>query len=337
MPLKEFVPSDSLLRKYAEILIGFALNSGKGINKSEVVYLVTQIPGIPLARKVYESVLAHGGHPMLNIIDDDFKLLHVTRASDRQLSFFPSRFYRGLADEIHHWVRILSDKDPLFLSGADPKKVITLTRSTQPFRTWLDEKEDKGKFTWTLCTYGTPGLAKAAGLSLKEYWDQISRACFLYDADPLATWRNVFEQMQSTLTKLNRLPIEKLHVVASNTDLWITLGQKRRWLGGSGRNIPSFEIFTSPDWRGTNGHIRFDLPLYRYGNIIRDISLEFKNGLIVSAKAGKNEKLLHEMIAQKNADKIGEFSLTDTRFSKITKFMADSLYGRRVKNYRKAI
>jgi aminopeptidase len=326
MTTQEFVPTSTVLRKYAEVLIGFALNGGKGIRKNEVVYLVTQIPGLPLARAVYEAILAHGGHPLLNIIDDDFKLLHVTRANVGQLGFFPEKFYRGLAEQIDHWVRILSDKDPLFLSKADPKKVISMTRSTQPFRTWLDQKEDKGKFTWTLCSYGTPGLARAAGLSLESYWDQICRACFLYDADPCATWRAVFTRMRATLGRLNRLAIDRLHVTARNTDLWITMGERRRWLGGSGRNVPSFEIFTSPDWRGTNGRIFFDLPLYRYGNIIRDISLTFAGGKIVSAKAAKNEKLLHELIAQKNADKIGEFSLTDTHFSKITRFMADTLY-----------
>jgi aminopeptidase len=326
MPQPEFVPSPKILQKYADVLVGFALNSGTGIKRDDVVYLVAQLPGLPLAHAVYRSILARGGHPLLNIMDDDFKLLHVTKANTRQLGFFPDKFYRGLADQIDHWVRILSDKDPLFLAKADPKKVIASTRSTQPFRTWLDQKEDKGKFTWTLCTYGTPGLARAAGLSLREYWDQICRACFLNDADPLSTWRSVFAEMQTTLNKLNGLPIDKLHVAARNTDLWITLGEKRRWLGGSGRNIPSFEIFTSPDWRGTSGSIFFDLPLYRYGNIIKDISLEFANGKIVSAKAGKNEKLLHQMIAQKNADKIGEFSLTDTHFSKITRFMADTLY-----------
>jgi aminopeptidase len=326
MTKKEFVPPEKILKKYAEVLVGFALNSGKGIKKDEVVYLVAQLPGIRLARAVYEAILAHGGHPLLNIIDDDFRLLHVTKANSRQLSFFPQKYYRGLADEIHHWVRILADRDPLYLSKADPKKVIAMTRSIQPFRAWLDTKEDKGKFTWTLCTYGTAGCARAAGLSLEEYWDQICRACFLYGADPLSTWKNVFSRMRSTLASLNRLPIVKLHVTAKHTDLWITLGKQRRWLGGSGRNIPSFEIFTSPDWRGTNGRIFFDLPLYRYGNIIRNISLEFVNGRIVRARAGKNEALLHAMIAQKNADKIGEFSLTDSRFSNITKFMADSLY-----------
>ncbi len=326
MPSKEYAPSQKILKNYADVLIGFALNSGKGIRKNEVVYLVTQTPGIPLANAVYEAILTRGGQPLPNIIDDDFRLLHVTKANKTQLTFFPEAYYRGLADQIDHWVRIMADKDPLYLAKSDPKKVIAMSRSTQPFRTWLDTKEDKGKFTWTLCTYGTQGLARAAGLSLKEYWDQICRACFLNDAHPLATWNSVFSSMQSTLAGLNRLPIEKLHVTAPDTDLWITLGQRRRWLGGSGRNIPSFEIFTSPDWRGTNGKIFFDLPLYRYGNIISDISLEFVNGKIVSARAKKNQSLLREMIAQKNADRIGEFSLTDTNFSKITRFMADTLY-----------
>jgi aminopeptidase len=97
-------------------------------------------------------------------------------------------------------------------------------------------------------------------------------------------------------------------------------------MGGSGRNIPSFELFTSPDWRGTEGHIFFDYPLYRYGNLIKDIRLEFKAGQVVKATASQNEKLLQELVKQKNADKVGEYSLTDKRYSHITKFMANTLY-----------
>ncbi|MEJ0021632.1 MAG: aminopeptidase [Candidatus Doudnabacteria bacterium] len=106
----------------------------------------------------------------------------------------------------------------------------------------------------------------------------------------------------------------------------IKLGEKRNWLGGSGRNIPSFELFTSPDWRGTNGWIRFNQPLYRYSNKITGIQLWFKNGRVVKSSASSNEKLLKQMIATKGADKIGEYSLTDKRFSRITKFMAETLF-----------
>jgi aminopeptidase len=72
----------------------------------------------------------------------------------------------------------------------------------------------------------------------------------------------------------------------------VKIGEKRQWVGGTGRNIPSFEIFTSPDWRGTDGWIRFNQPLYAYGTLIEGVELEFKKGIIVKAMAKKNEKVL---------------------------------------------
>lgn len=319
-------PNKDLLEKYARVLIDFALNDGEGIKKGDVVYLVTQSPGIPLAQEVYRSIIRSGGFPLIQIQDDSFSLISLLEGSDEQLTFFPDKFYRGLADNIDHYVRILADRDPLFLSKADPRKVVLASNSTKQFRIWLDEKEDAGKFTWTLCLYGTEGAAREAGLSEEEYWQQIAKACFLDHDDPLKKWREVSGQMQSILDHLNNMPIKKVHVEAKDTDLWVGIGEKRKWLGGRGRNIPSFEIFTSPDWRGIEGKIYFDLPLYRYGNIIKDIRLEIKEGKIINARAAQNENLLKEMISQKNADKIGEFSLTDKRFSQINKFMANTLF-----------
>ena len=110
----------------------------------------------------------------------------------------------------------------------------------------------------------------------------------------------------------------------------VKIGPGRKWLGGSGRNIPSFELFISPDWRGTNGWIKFNQPLYRYGNMVTGIELRFKDGVVVDAKAKDNEKLIKDMIAVENADKIGEYSLTDARFSRITKFMGETLYDENV-------
>ncbi len=321
-----FEPTKRTLQKYADVLINFALNSGKGIKKNEVVYIVAQTPGMSLAKEVYRAVLAAGGYPLINIVDDDFKLLHLSESNQQQLTFFPTKYYRGLADSIDHWVRILADRDPLYLGKVEPERIMAANKSARKFRDWLDVKEDHGKFTWTLCLYGTEGLAQQAGLSLKEYWNQIQRACFLDKSDPVAEWKRIFTEVSRIQKRLTSLNIEQVHVEAPGTDLWVKIGEKRRWLGGSGRNIPSFEIFTSPDWRGTEGTVTFDLPLYRYGNIIKDIKLTFKKGKVVEANASKNQKFLEAMVAQKNADKVGEFSLTDRRFSRITKFMADSLY-----------
>lgn len=321
-----FLPSPEKLSKYSQVLVNFALNDGDGIKKGDVVYLVSELPGIPLAKEIYRTILKSGGNPIVHLLDDDFKLIHLQEGTDDQIGFFPAKYYKGLADTSDHYIRILAEEEPLFLSKADPRKVVLAGQSTKPYRDWLDEKEDAGKFTWTLCLYGTEGAAREAGISIQEYWGQIEKACFLDQPDPIEKWRSINIQMNSILQSLNDLPITGVHVKARNTDLFVSIGEKRKWLGGRGRNIPSFEIFTSPDWRGINGTIFFDLPLYRYGNIIKAIRLEIKDGIVVKAEAGMNQNLLREMIAQKNADKIGEFSLTDKRFSKINKFMANTLF-----------
>jgi aminopeptidase len=321
-----YQPSLEILQKYASVLVNFALGDGKGIKKNEVVLVVTQTPGIPLAKEVFRKIVQCGGHPLINIVDDDFKLIQLSEGTDPQIAFFPEKYYRGLSDTIDHFVRILADRDPLFLSSIDPGKITLNSRSTKPYRDGLDIKEDAGSFTWTLCLYGTEGVAREAGMSLEEYWGQIERACFLAEPDPIGTWRSVYNEMHRIIDTLNGMPIVNVRIQARETDCTVGLGEKRRWLGGRGRNIPSFEIFTSPDWRAVEGKIFFDLPLYRYGQIIRDIRFDIQNGRIVRASAAKNERLLREMIGQHNADKIGEFSLTDKRFSRITRFMAETLF-----------
>jgi aminopeptidase len=147
-------------------------------------------------------------------------------------------------------------------------------------------------------------------------------------ADPKKEWRRIYKEIYAIRDKLNLLTpkIDKLHIFGPDADLFITPGEKRRWVCGTGRNMPSFEIFTSPDWRGTNGWIRFNQPLYRYGNLIEGIELWFEDGKVVKSKATKNEKVLKAMIATEGADRLGEYSLTDKRHSRITRFMAETLF-----------
>jgi aminopeptidase len=249
-------------------------------------------------------------------------------ASEAQLRFFPGKYMRGIVDQMDHNLAIIADKDMHALEGIDPKKIMARGQAFKPFLDWRNEKEHKGKFTWSIAMYGTPAMAKEAGLSEKAYWDQIIKACFLDEKDPIKRWKQVYKEIETYKSRLNKLSprIDKLHVKGVDVDLWITLGEKRKWLAGRGVNMPSFEIFTSPDWRGTNGWIRFNQPLYRYGQKVTGIQLWFKNGKIVKSKAKTNEKVLKAMIATPGADQIGEYSLTDRRHSRITKFMAETLF-----------
>ena len=200
----------------------------------------------------------------------------------------------------------------------------------KPFRDALHAKEDAGSYSWTIALYGTAACAAEVGAPLEEYWQQIIDACYLAEDDPVAKWRETNAQMAEYRERLSAMPIEKLHVQGEDVDLWVGLGGNRQWACGSGHNIPSFEIFTSPDWRGTNGWIRFNQPLYRFGTMITGIELHFEDGIVVKASATENEAVLLAMLESENANKLGEFSLTDSRHSKITKFMAETLYDENV-------
>lgn len=316
-----------ILENYAKVMIDFALGKGKGVKKGEVVYLQYDSEALPLAIEVFKQILRKGAHPMVKGIEENFQKAMFENASDDQLKFFPKDYSRALIDTIDHRIYLIAPTDPFLLKNVDPKKVMTSNSGDKKLlRKWLFEKEDQGRLTWTLCLYGTEGMARESKLSIEDFWKEIINACYLDREDPIKTWESTFKEINGLKKKLNDLPVDSYHMISEKTDLYIKLGEKRRWQGGGGANIPSFEIFTSPDWRGVNGKIFFNFPLYRYGNIIKNIQLEFKDGIVVRATADKNEKLLREMISQKNADKIGEFSLTDRRFSKISKFMANTLY-----------
>jgi aminopeptidase len=321
-----FIPSQEILDNYAKVMVNFALGKGKGIKEKEIVYLQYDREAFPLALAVFKRILKKGAYPIVRGSDESFQKTMFEVASDDQLKFFPKEYTKSLVNTIDHRIYLIAPTDPFLLKNIDPKKIIISNSEKQMLRRWLFEKEDQGKLTWTLCLYGTEGMAKESNLTIKKFWQEIINACYLDKEDPIAVWENTFTQIDSLKNKLNNLPVDKYHIISDKTDLYISLGEKRKWQGGGGANIPSFEIFTSPDWRGVNGKIFFNFPLYRYGNIIEDIQLEFKNGIVINATANKNEKLLQEMIKQKNANKIGEFSLTDKRFSKISKFMANTLY-----------
>lgn len=321
--------SGEILEKYAKILINFALGSGKGIKKGDVVYLSSPLSALPLYRALRKQILDSGGLTISSLGDDmsGAAKYFYDHATQEQLIAFLDKYYKGLVAQVDHRIAVIADHDVHELDKVDPKKILTVQKTHKPLQDWFRRKENSGKYTWTLALYGTPSMAKEAGLSLEEYWRQIIKACYLDYASPIVKWQKTSREVERVAAKLTALKIKQLHVKGEDADLRIRVGEKRRWLGGSGRNIPSFEVFTSPDWRGTEGWIRFNQPLYLYGPKVEGIELHFRKGRVVKSLATKNEKLLKEMLATDHgASQVGEFSLTDRRLSRIAKFMAETLF-----------
>jgi len=322
-----YIPPQEILEKYADVLVNFALNSGEGVRRGEVVFLEIPECAKPILIPLQKAILKSGAHYITQFLPDDVSRHFYELAEEHQLEFFPDKLLKGKVEQADHSIGILAETNKKELEGINPKKIMQRSKAFKPYKEWREEKENAGNYTWTLALYGTPAMAKEASLSEEAYWQQIINACYLNSENPVDENKKVFARIEELKLKLNSMKIEKIKIKSKDIDLIVGIGKNRKWLGGSGRNIPSFEIFISPDFRKTNGRIFFNQPLYRYGNLISGIYLEFKDGKIIKSGAEKNESVLKEMIgSDEGSNFIGEFSLTDSRFSKINKFMAETLY-----------
>jgi len=270
-----------ILERYAQILIRFALHGGQGVKPGEAVLLAVPECARPLLDYLYRAVIDVGAHPVVRLIPDGLSVYLFEQGNDDQLTWSARQSLLGEVEDIDHRVAIIAEYDKYALSHIDPKKIMRRQQAMKYYKDALFGKEDQGKLTWTLALYGTASMAANVGMSLQEYRNQIINACFLDHDDPITQWRQTFSFIEETRTKLNALPIERLHVQWEDVDLRIKIGSNRQWLGGSGRNIPSFELFISPDRRGTQWWIRFNQPLWRNGSVIKGIFLRFEDGVVV--------------------------------------------------------
>ncbi len=320
--------TEKQLQKYADVLL-WGLNTARTgrYKKQDVILLRYDLPAVRLAEILFEKLIRAGRNPVHRmVITSDMERNFYTLANNKQLIFEP-KGDRELVKSLNGNIYLHAPESITHLSGVDPRKIGKTAVARKPIRDILEKREEKGMFGWTLCVFPTKDLAKHAKLSMKEYTNQIVKACFLNSASPVDQWQKIYKRAQSIKKWLNSIRAETFHIESRNMDLEITPGEKRRWLGISGHNIPSFELFLSPDWRGTRGVYYANQPSYRSGNYVKGVRIEFKKGSAVKIEAKTGENFVKKQLAMdKGADKLGEFSLTDKRFSKIDKFMANTLF-----------
>ena len=320
--------TEKQLSRYADVLLwGLQTARNRKPAKNDLVLLRFDLAAVRLAEILYAKLLKTGAHPLLRMnptasMEHDYYAL----ANTKQLVYIPpgeEALFAGLNGSIS----IYAPESLTHLGGIDPKKIGKAAVAKKKLRDLMEKRETLGKFSWTLCIFPTTGLAKHARISQKSYSAQIARACFLNSKSPVAEWQRIYKEAQAIKQWLNRLPIAYLHVESESVDLHISLGENRKWVGISGRNIPSFEIFVSPDWRGTRGIYYADQPSYRSGNYVKGVHLKFEKGRLVEIGAAKGQNFVKQQLRiDKGAGRLGEFSLTDKRFSRINTFMANTLF-----------
>lgn len=313
--------------KYALVMRWACKYTNPNLKKGDTVLLRFDLEGLELAETLYALLIKDGYNVVPRMmLTPNMERSFYEYGNINQIRFVPfgeKELYENLNGNIY----IHAPSSLTHLKGIDTSKQAEFAKSRKFLRDILEKREAKKLFGWTLCTYPTNELAKQAGLSLKEYTNQIIKACFLNEEDPVKVWKEVFSKIDEIKRWLNSLNIDEFMVESDNIDLKIKLGEKRKFLGGSGHNIPSFEIFTSPDANYTSGIYYANLKTFRGGNYIEKIRLEFKDGCAVKITAQKGEEYVKKILSTDDgARRIGEFSLTDVRFSRIDKFMADILF-----------
>jgi aminopeptidase len=320
--------TDIKLDKYADVLLWGLKTARKGkFKKNDIILLQYDPAAIKLAEILYDRILGMGMNPIQRMgLTSGMEHNFYKKANGRQL-IFQAPGEKELCENLSGRVFLRAPESLTHLKDIDPMKIGKVLIFRKPLRDILDTREEKGLYSWTLCTLPTPELAKEAKITLKGYTEQIVRACYLDRDNPVLEWNSIYRHVGNIKKWLNSLEVKYLHIESRNFDLKITLGNKRKWVGISGHNIPSFEIFLSPDWRGTEGTYYANLPSFRSGNYVEGVHLTFKKGSAEKIAAEKGEDFVVKQLSMdRGASRVGEFSLTDKRFSRIDRFMADTLF-----------
>ena len=130
--------------------------------------------------------------------------------------------------------------------------------AAQPLRAILEGREAGGDYSWTLCMLPTAELARQAGISLQQYTPAGREGLFPgLGIGRCPSGGEIHHRAAEIKRGLDALPVVGIPPrIRNDRSAPDPLGAKRRWAGVSGRNIPSFELFVSPDWRGTPGRVQ---------------------------------------------------------------------------------
>ena len=313
---------DPRLDKLAAVLVQYSIN----VKKGDLVRIGGELPGLPLMEAVYEQVLMAGGHPFLNVAVEELEDAFFRIGSDEQLSYV-SPVSQHMIETIDAYVGIWAKNNTRSRTNVPPEKQALASKARKPFLTKLLERAAKKELRWVGTQFPTVGSAQDAEMSLHEYADFVFRAGLLHLADPLAGWKRMSERQQRLVDFLDSK--KEIRVLGGGTDLRLGV-DGRKWINCDGHeNFPDGEVFTGPIETATEGTIRYTFPGVHGGREVQEITLVFKAGRVVDARAAKGEEYLVRMLDQDpGARTLGEFAI-GTNFG-IRQFTRNTLFDEKI-------
>ena len=279
---------------FARLIAGYCLD----VQPGQQVAVRSTTLAAPLLLALQREILSRDAWPLMRVSLPEAEEQWWEAARETHLDGFPSAELAEI-EASDSAVRIEAPANVRALSEADPAQVARAARA----RTQLREAAMQRR--WCLTLWPTPALAQQADLSSRAFEAMVAKALFLDRPDPVAAWRELHETQQRLIEKLT--PARELRIVADGTDITFSV-EGRTWINSDGkRNMPSGEVFTGPVEDSVNGRVRFTISA---GPDVSGVELEFRDGVVVDARAERGEDYLLEAIATDEGSKrLGEVGI----------------------------
>ncbi|GGB06629.1 aminopeptidase [Macrococcus hajekii] len=312
------------IKKYAEVIAKVGLN----VQQGETVAIVSDIRALDLVRAVTESCYTLGAKRVLTELSDtDLTLQHAKHQTVETLEeILPqvkakNNFY--LEEKIS--MLYIHATSPEALKEADTDKMMAANRSAREAAAELSASRMKYDQNW--CIVGYPSAEWAALVfpelpvaeAEEKLMDYILKTVRVDQPDPVAAWDEHSKFLKSRAKWLSDYNFDRLKYTAPGTDLEIGLIDGARFTGGGHKNrkgldirvnMPTEEVFTSPDYRRVNGVVSNTLPLSYNGQLVDRFKLTFKEGVVTDFEAEQGYDVLAELLAtDEGARRLGEAAL----------------------------
>jgi aminopeptidase len=217
-------------------------------------------------------------------------------------------------------ISLAGDPAPRLLDDVDPERVaIPRARDLTAERIRVALADN---VRWTIAAYPTEGWAETmlGSPDVDRLWSAVSAAVRLDEDDPGSAWRAHVARLDSRTRALNELGLDAVRFHGAGTDLVVGLLPQSVWRCGShsidGRpfvaNMPTEEVFVTPDRSRAEGVVRSTRPLPLNGTVVEGLEVTFREGRIVGVEADASPDVVRNQVAiDEGAARLGEVALVD--------------------------
>lgn len=312
------------LRPLAELAVRFGAN----VQRDQIVGISSEPGKEQLVRAIAAAAYEQGAKFVdVNVFDLHVKHARLMHASPDTLRYVPPWYgarMRAYGEHRAATIALTGRVAPHVMDDVDPA---LLGRDVLP---WIKEGLvvlNQRLLNWTVVPCPTVDWAAlvypdaADGEALERLWRDIAHVCRLDEPDPIEAWRSRFAQLTEVASKLTDLHLDALHYEGPGTDLTIGLLPSSIWDAGSmvtaegiehAPNVPSEEVYTTPDPERADGTVRSTKPLFTSGVLIRGLRVRFEGGRAVEIDADEGAEMFRAIAARDDgAARLGEVALVD--------------------------